>query len=176
MGCKNEFIEQSFFDSAVCSGNGVCVNSTCKCDDGFSGLGDMVDSTNMDCQIRESLLYNWRVVTLILWVVEFIYTTRIVLMFWYRKKYHDSKGAILRKVKHRDFRVCLNTINFRLMVMICIFAFFRVLEGVIRIAKTPMPMGEFFCGELGVVSSWCQALQSEQNNELTQRLTLHSWG
>ena len=51
----------SWPDYRPCSGNGICVpgppnefmpdaNGKCVCDEGWTGLGDMIDSRGMDCQ------------------------------------------------------------------------------------------------------------------------------
>lgn len=36
----------------TCSGHGECINNTCVCEDGFTGLSDWLNTENLDCQIN----------------------------------------------------------------------------------------------------------------------------
>uniref|UniRef100_A0A7S3LQM8 Epidermal growth factor-like domain-containing protein n=1 Tax=Aplanochytrium stocchinoi TaxID=215587 RepID=A0A7S3LQM8_9STRA len=53
----------------ICSGHGSCINNTCSCKDGFTGLSDFINTEGLDCQINElAIKCIWGALLLVLFI------------------------------------------------------------------------------------------------------------
>lgn len=182
----NYFMRNIFIGE--CSGNGVCVNEKpnewvadgvmgkCICNEGFSGNGDFMDATGMDCSVNHTVVANWWLVLGVLYSGLFVYCTVITIGF-------------VRKQKKEHFNAIMKSPMQKSILYVAIECLFRMTESIIRVSSggtavigsgsLAITLIEAFAGMLfwaslgpGFMTTWMNTVMSNAKMSGAQGLTV----
>lgn len=95
MACKSD---NHPFTDVICSGHGQCVDGTCICDEGWTGLGDFQRISGVGCPINKSTIKYWSIVNLI----GSVFSVGVVI------RYMTENGLLhIKRIHENRVRICL---------------------------------------------------------------------
>jgi len=95
--CELEYLRDIRKDPLIinrfgsCSNRGLCLNSTCNCDDGWTGRSDFFNAENFDCQINEFVIQIlWSITLVAMLIAMAVSWKKIKLKIEFHREKHSS--------------------------------------------------------------------------------------
>lgn len=135
-----------------CSGNGDCISQKCKCDDGWTGLSDIINTDGVDCQINDYAVKSLWALNLL--TVLYAQYKGLPYLFsrWYtfrqKQKLHASKGQNYPLTKSKILVACL-IFQFVCFPSMVLFGIVRMTTDTERVGVTFMSTLLFATAKLG---------------------------
>ena len=89
---ESELVPASSLHWGLCSGNGVCVDMACVCNEGWTGRSDFVNAEGLDCHINQSAV-RW------IWIASMVLVNLVYLLSWrvLRERWEQHKALQARR-------------------------------------------------------------------------------
>mmetsp|Transcript_12499 Transcript_12499/g.14360 ORF Transcript_12499/g.14360 Transcript_12499/m.14360 type:complete len:391 (+) Transcript_12499:216-1388(+) len=127
----------------VCNDRGICVNDTCQCEDGFTGLSDFINTEGLDCQINELIVdCLWGFLLFAAVVGQLLSVPK----FLDRYRRHKERGHPLKKNKILIAIILYETI---VVPSVILAAILKLADKSQRVGVTPGITVFFFTGKFG---------------------------
>jgi len=123
----------------VCSGLGECVNSTCVCKEGWTGLSDWINYEGVDCHINSSAIVGlWAATLLVVNGIHIMAIPKIRL----RIKQFRAKVALAKKKRAAPVRWQDDCTLFGLAVHATMFLFWFQVFAILKLTNSGARVGQ----------------------------------